>query len=90
MEKIAGFRCDADLKHMRISLDQNYADEATPSWKSSGKGGISTSLFPEPYVEKLTSTGRSSPPEPLLTLRCPGAKFVPPSRPSPPGLVRVR
>jgi len=27
--KIAGFRCDADLKHMRISLDQNYADEAT-------------------------------------------------------------
>jgi hypothetical protein len=27
--KIAGFTCDADLTHMRISLDQNYADEAT-------------------------------------------------------------
>ena len=27
--KIAGFTCEADLKHIRISLDQNYADEAT-------------------------------------------------------------
>jgi hypothetical protein len=27
--KIAGFTCGADLKHTRISLDQNYADEAT-------------------------------------------------------------
>ena len=27
--KISGFTCDADLKHMRISLDQNYADAAT-------------------------------------------------------------
>ena len=27
--KIAGFTYDADLKHMRIALDQNYADEAT-------------------------------------------------------------
>jgi len=27
--KIAGFTCDLDLKHMRISLDQSYADEAT-------------------------------------------------------------
>ena len=27
--KIAGFTCDADLTRMRISLGQNYADEAT-------------------------------------------------------------
>ena len=27
--KIAGFRCDAGLKRMRIFLDQNYTDEAT-------------------------------------------------------------
>jgi hypothetical protein len=27
--KIAGFACRADLNHMRIFLDQNYADEAT-------------------------------------------------------------
>ena len=27
--KIADFTCDADLTRMRISLDQNYADEAT-------------------------------------------------------------
>jgi hypothetical protein len=27
--KIAGFTCDADLKRGRISLDQDYADEAT-------------------------------------------------------------
>jgi len=34
--RIAGFTCGADLKRMRISLDQNYAHEATtPPWKSS-------------------------------------------------------
>ena len=27
--RIAGFTCDADLKRMRISLDQNYAHEST-------------------------------------------------------------
>jgi hypothetical protein len=27
--KIAGFTCDADLKRLRIPLDQNYADNAT-------------------------------------------------------------
>jgi hypothetical protein len=28
-EKIAGFTCSVDIKHVRIFLDQNYADEAT-------------------------------------------------------------
>jgi hypothetical protein len=27
--KIAGFTCDSNLTRMRISLDQNYAHEAT-------------------------------------------------------------
>ena len=27
--KISGFACGAELTHMRISLDQNYADSAT-------------------------------------------------------------
>jgi hypothetical protein len=26
---LLGFTCDADLKRVRIPLDQNYADEAT-------------------------------------------------------------
>ena len=29
LRKDCGFTCDADLKRIRIFLDQNYADEAT-------------------------------------------------------------
>jgi hypothetical protein len=51
--KIAGFTCDADLKRGRISLDQNYADEATPVVEEqSAKAGYRLAYFLNLSVRK--------------------------------------